>query len=83
MLRPCSPGYRSRPHPVHERPHRKNTSTVWGFSFRGLNGRRLQLIDCQNLFCEVDKYARLAHPEITGYSGRSRIRQRFTLPMKS
>jgi len=45
--------------------------------FAGLNGRRLQLIDCQNLFCEVDKYARLAHPEITGYSGRTRIKQRF------
>jgi hypothetical protein len=49
-----------------------------GLSFLGLNGRRLQLIDCQNLFCEVDKYARMAHPEITGYSGRTRIRQRFT-----
>jgi hypothetical protein len=46
--------------------------------FSGLNGRRLQLIDCQNLFCEVDKYARLAHPEITGYSRRTRIKQRFT-----
>jgi hypothetical protein len=49
-----------------------------GLSFPGLNGRRLQLIDCQNLFCEVDKYARLAHPEITGYSGRTRIKRRFT-----
>jgi 5-hmdU DNA kinase, helical domain len=48
-----------------------------GLRFAGLNGRRLQLIDCQNLFCEVDKYARLAHPEITGYSGRTRIKQRF------
>ena len=47
-------------------------------SFAGLNGRRLQLIDCQNLFCEVDKYARLAHPEMIGYSGRTRIKQRFT-----
>jgi hypothetical protein len=48
-----------------------------GLNFPGLNGRPLQLIDCQNLFCEVDKYARLAHPEVTGYSGRSRIKQRF------
>jgi alpha-glutamyl/putrescinyl thymine pyrophosphorylase clade 1 len=48
-----------------------------GLDFPGLNGRRLQLIDCQNLFCEVDKYARMAHPEITGYSGRTRIKQRF------
>ena len=28
-----------------------------GIRFRSLWGRRLQLIDCQNLFCEVDKYA--------------------------
>jgi hypothetical protein len=49
-----------------------------GFTFPGLRGRRLQLIDCQNLFCEVDKFARVAHPEITGHSGRTRIKQRFT-----
>ena len=33
-----------------------------GLDFPGLFGRQLQLIDCQNLFCEVDKYARVAHP---------------------
>lgn len=49
-----------------------------GLTFSGLRGRPLQLIDCQNLFCEVDKYARVAHPEIPGISGRSRIKQRFT-----
>jgi hypothetical protein len=49
-----------------------------GLSFTGLPGRRLQLIDCQNLFCEVDKYARLARPKITGYSGRTQLKQRFT-----
>ncbi|WP_162871668.1 nucleotide kinase domain-containing protein [Kitasatospora cineracea] len=46
-----------------------------GLAFNGLKGRPLQLIDCQNLFCEVDKYARVAHPEIQGISGRSRIKQ--------
>ncbi|WP_167368175.1 nucleotide kinase domain-containing protein [Streptomyces agglomeratus] len=45
--------------------------------FAGLKGRSLQLIDCQNLFCEVDKYARVAHPEIAGISGRSRIKQAY------
>jgi hypothetical protein len=40
-------------------------------------GRPLQLIDCQNLFCEVDKYARIAHPEILGHTGRTRIKQKF------
>ena len=41
-------------------------------------GRPLQLIDCQNLFCEVDKYARVRHPEAKGRSGRTKIKQRFT-----
>ena len=33
-----------------------------GLEFDGLWGRPLQLIDCQNLFCEVDKYARSRTP---------------------
>lgn len=49
-----------------------------GLSFRSLWGRQLQLIDCQNLFCEVDKYSRVAHPDISGISGRTRIKQKFT-----
>jgi hypothetical protein len=48
-----------------------------GLDFGGLFGRPLQLIDCQNLFCEVDKYARVMHPNIAGYSGRTRIKQKF------
>jgi hypothetical protein len=48
-----------------------------GLRFSGLRGRPLQLIDCQNLFCEVDKYARAAHPEIPGISGRTRIKQAY------
>ncbi|WP_153342012.1 nucleotide kinase domain-containing protein [Nocardia aurantia] len=49
-----------------------------GLTFNGLRGRRpLQLIDCQNLFCEVDKYARVMHPDIAGHSGRTRIKQLF------
>jgi hypothetical protein len=46
--------------------------------FESLWGRPLQLIDCQNLFCEVSKYARVAHPELTGRSGRTQIKQRYT-----
>ena len=46
--------------------------------FDTLWGRSLQLIDCQNVFCEVDKYSRLAHPEIMGYSKRTRIKQKYT-----
>jgi hypothetical protein len=48
-----------------------------GLDFESLWGRRLQLIDCQNLFCEVDKYARVAHPQIAGKTGRVRIKQKF------
>lgn len=48
-----------------------------GLSFPGLFGRPLHLIDAQNLFCEVDKYARVRHPEVAGISGRSRIKQKY------
>ena len=49
-----------------------------GLNFRSLWGRPLQLIDCQNIFCEVDKYARVSDPEITGTLGRRRIKHRYT-----
>jgi NTP pyrophosphatase (non-canonical NTP hydrolase) len=48
-----------------------------GLEFQTLWGRRLQLIDCQNLFCEVSKYARVRHPEIASVSGRTQIKQKF------
>jgi alpha-glutamyl/putrescinyl thymine pyrophosphorylase clade 1 len=48
-----------------------------GIEFKSLFGRRLQPIDCQNLFCEISKYARVAHTDITGISGRTRIKQKF------
>jgi hypothetical protein len=48
-----------------------------GLNFQDLWGRKLQLIDCQNLFCEVDKYARIGHPEFNNSRGRKRIKQRF------
>lgn len=50
-----------------------------GLDFQNLWGRNLQLIDCQNIFCEVDKYSRVAHPEILGYSNRTRIKQKYTI----
>jgi hypothetical protein len=46
-------------------------------SFKTLWGRPLQLIDCQNLFCEVDKYLRVVHPEVQGISSRKRIKQKY------
>ena len=48
-----------------------------GLRFRSLWGRPLQLIDCQNLFCEVSKYARCAHPDVGGLAGRTRIKQKY------
>lgn len=48
-----------------------------GTIFESLWGRKLQLIDCQNLFCEVDKYSRIAHPEFEGTTKRTRIKQKF------
>jgi hypothetical protein len=58
--------------------HQEQHFARLGLRFDGLLGRRrLHLVDCQNLFCEVDKYARVAHPDIAGHTGRSRIKQTF------
>ncbi len=54
-----------------------------GLTFQTLWGRPLQLIDCQNLFCEVDKYARVKHPEIKGESDRTKIKQSYRANYKS
>lgn len=53
-----------------------------GLEFKTLWGRRLQLIDCQNIFCEVDKYARVKHPEIKGNSDRVKIKQSYKVNFK-
>jgi len=45
--------------------------------FKKIGSRPLQYIDIQNIFCEVDKYCRVAHPELEGFSGRTRIKQKF------
>lgn len=50
---------------------------AYGIDFESLWGRPLQLIDCQNLFCEISKYARVAFPEYSGITGRTRIKQKF------
>lgn len=53
-----------------------------GLQFQSLWGRPLQLIDCQNIFCETDKYARVKHPEIraAGAAKGSRIKQKYRPP---
>lgn len=47
-----------------------------GIKFSNLFGRPLQSIDIQNLFCELDKYARVAFPDLK--SNRKRIKAKFT-----
>lgn len=46
-------------------------------SFQWLGGRKLQLIDVQNIFCEIDKYSRVRFPEAVGLANRAKIKQRF------
>ena len=48
-----------------------------GLDFHDLFGRPLQLIDCQNIFCEVAKYARVEFPQLTPQGGRTRIKQKY------
>lgn len=45
-------------------------------NFQSLWGRPLQAIDCQNLFCETDKYCRSAFPDLK--SNRKKIKAKFT-----
>lgn len=49
---------------------------IRNIDFVDLYGRPLQLIDCQNIFCEIDKYARVYFPELI-IGGRTQIKQRY------
>ncbi len=44
-------------------------------NFKKIGNRPLQLIDCQNIFCELDKYCRQALPELK--SNRSKIKKKY------
>ena len=48
-----------------------------GLAFPFLGGRMLQQIDIQNVFCEIDKYARVKFPDVSGYHSRTKIKQKF------
>ena len=43
--------------------------------FKPIGNRKLQLIDCQNIFCELDKYCRQAIPDLK--SNRTKIKKRY------
>lgn len=47
----------------------------FGLDWTNLFGRRLHAIDVQGLFCEIDKYSRVAFPELR--SNRVRIKHQF------
>ncbi len=47
-----------------------------GFNFKRIGNRPLQLIDCQNIFCELDKYCRQAFPDLK--SNRTKIKKKYT-----
>lgn len=46
-----------------------------GLKFKKIGNRPLQLIDCQNIFCELDKYLRQAKPELQ--SNRTKIKKKY------
>lgn len=48
-----------------------------GLRFVPLWGRPPQLIDVQNVLCEVDKLARLVHPQVRGDGDRHRLKRRY------
>ena len=52
-----------------------------GLPWVNLGTRSLQLIDIQNIFCELDKYTRLACPQLSSLVAGKRIKQRYR-PLK-
>src|SRR5437868_3517402 len=57
--------------------HQEEQFAALEIEFPSLWGRPLQLIDCQNLFCEISKYARVTFPDYRDVAGRTRIKQKF------
>lgn len=56
--------------------HQEEEFKRLGLTFKGINNRPLQLIDCQNIFCELDKYSRVAFPNLK--SNRKKIKKKYT-----
>ncbi len=55
--------------------HQEEEFERLGLNFRRIGNRKLQLIDCQGLFCELDKYCREACPDLK--SNRKKIKKRY------
>ncbi len=59
--------------------HQEEEFLRLGFDFKRIGNRSLQLIDCQNIFCELDKYCRVYFPELK--SNRVKIKKKY-IPKK-
>lgn len=55
--------------------HQEEEFKRLGLSFKRIGNRPLQLIDCQNIFCELDKYCRQAIPDLK--SNRIKIKKKY------
>ena len=59
--------------------HQEEEFKILNFDFKRIGNRPLQLIDCQNIFCELDKYCRKAFPDLK--SNRTKIKKHY-IPKK-
>ena len=55
--------------------HQEEEFQRLSLNFRRIGNRPLQLIDCQNIFCELDKYCREALPDLK--SNRTKIKKKY------
>lgn len=56
--------------------HQEEEFKRLNLNFKRIGNRPLQLIDCQNIFCELDKYCRKYFPELK--SNRTKIKKHYT-----
>lgn len=57
--------------------HQEEEFKRLGLDFKKIGNRKLQYIDCQNIFCELDKYCREALPNLK--SNRTKIKKKYNL----
>ena len=55
--------------------HQEEEFKRLNLDFKKIGNRPLQLIDCQNIFCELDKYCRQALPDLK--SNRTKIKKHY------
>lgn len=55
--------------------HQEEEFQRLNLDFKRIGNRPLQLIDCQNIFCELDKYCRQAFPNLK--SNRTKIKKKY------